>query len=134
MFTQQIFTQTNFRKLFFFTESVRLSFVDLRWAQLYVSLVFPCFWLLPYVIICLPRYIVGQVRKRTNQCWTDNLSQPVVVEPSFPAFLHYKSYKSTTFLSFNWISYKSRTDFYPLLYWTMAFIQPFKSSFSLSSP
>ena len=44
MFIQQIFTQKNFHtKLFrikkFFTESVRLSFVDLRWAQLYVSLV-----------------------------------------------------------------------------------------------
>ena len=44
MFTQQIFTQKNFHTKkfshkFFFTESVRLSFVDLRWAQLYVSLV-----------------------------------------------------------------------------------------------
>ena len=37
MFTQQIFTQKNFRTNFFFTES--LSCVDLRWAQLYVSLV-----------------------------------------------------------------------------------------------
>ena len=36
---KKIFTQTNFRTKFFFTESVRLSFVDLRWAQLYVSLV-----------------------------------------------------------------------------------------------
>ena len=44
MFTQQIFTQKNFHTKkfshkFFFTESVRLSFVNLRWAQLYVSLV-----------------------------------------------------------------------------------------------
>ena len=44
MFTQQIFTQKKFHtkkfsQKFFFTESVRLSFVDLRWAQLYVSLV-----------------------------------------------------------------------------------------------
>ena len=44
MFTQQIFTQKIFTQKFFltnkfFTESVRLSFVDLRWAQLYVSLV-----------------------------------------------------------------------------------------------
>ena len=42
MFTQQIFTQKKFHtkrfshNFFFFTES--LSFVDLRWAQLYVSL------------------------------------------------------------------------------------------------
>ena len=46
MFTQQIFAQKNYHtkkfcKKKFFTESVRLSFVDLRWAQLYVSLV--CF-------------------------------------------------------------------------------------------
>ena len=33
------FTQKFFRTNKFFTESVRLSFVDLRWAQLYVSLV-----------------------------------------------------------------------------------------------
>ena len=39
IFPQKIFTQKNFRKKNFFTESVRLSFVDLRWAQLYVSLV-----------------------------------------------------------------------------------------------
>ena len=37
---KKIFTQTNFPTKIFFTESVRLSFVDLRWAQLYVSLVF----------------------------------------------------------------------------------------------
>ena len=36
---KKISTPTNFRTKFFFTESVRLSFVDLRWAQLYVSLV-----------------------------------------------------------------------------------------------
>ena len=34
-----MFTQFFFRTNNFFTESVRLSFVDLRWAQLYVSLV-----------------------------------------------------------------------------------------------
>ena len=39
MFTQNFFTQKFFRTNKFFTESVRLSFVDLRWAQLYVSLV-----------------------------------------------------------------------------------------------
>ena len=36
---KKIFTQKFFRTNKFFTESVRLSFVDLRWAQLYVSLV-----------------------------------------------------------------------------------------------
>ena len=39
MFIQQIFTQKFFHTNKFFTESVRLSFVNLRWAQLYVSLV-----------------------------------------------------------------------------------------------
>ena len=36
---KKIFTQKFCRINKFFTESVRLSFVDLRWAQLYVSLV-----------------------------------------------------------------------------------------------
>ena len=50
MFTQQIFTQKNFHTNFFrpnkfFTESVRYSFVDLRWAQLYVSLVATVDWI-----------------------------------------------------------------------------------------
>ena len=38
------FTQKKFRTKIFCTESVRLSFVDLRWAQLYVSLVAAASW------------------------------------------------------------------------------------------
>ena len=41
---KKIFTQKSFCTTNFFIESVRLSFVDLRWAQLYVSLVWVAFY------------------------------------------------------------------------------------------
>ena len=39
IFTQKISLQKFFTQTKFFTQIARLSFVDLRWAQLYVSLV-----------------------------------------------------------------------------------------------
>ena len=60
---KKIFTQNFFRTSKFFTESVRLSFVDLRWAQLYVSLVIVYLVFLVLHLLSNPEY-----RRRKKSC------------------------------------------------------------------
>ena len=78
MFIQQIFTQKNFHTKIFshrqITESLRLSFVDLRWAQLYVSLVTNILYLtkpktfmmtsITFVLFCVPTF-----QLKSGQVW-----------------------------------------------------------------